>query len=408
MDQLSAMTGTRAYLDYNASAPLRPAAREAMVDVLLCHGNASSVHGEGRDMRRRVEVARSDVAALVGTGVESVVFTSSATEAAHLALTPGIAVDGTPRPAGILFVLETEHPCVLAGGRFTPEDVVAIPVLPNGLIDMDAFSTLLKSHANSGSGKPPFVAVQLANSETGIVQPVAQIAAKTQVAGGYLLCDAVQAAGRLPLDVTELGADFLLLSAHKLGGPQGAAALINVHPAIELSPAIRGGGQEKNRRAGTENVAAIAGFGAAARAARAEALDYSKTTQLRDSFEQRMAPICAAYGLGEQLCIFGRGVKRTGNTTLFAVEGLKAETALIAFDLEGIAVSSGSACSSGKVGSSHVLQAMQVTPSLAGGAIRASLGWGSTSDDIDKMSAAFERVIKRLSLTLETRISGAA
>lgn len=402
------MTGTRAYLDNNASAPLRPAAREAMVYALSRYGNASSVHGEGRDMRRQVEAARSDVAALVGADVEGVVFTSSATEAAHLALSPSLTVDGTPRPAGKLFVLETEHPCVLAGGRFAPEDKVTIPVLPNGLIDMDAFDTLLETHAKSAQARPPFVAVQLANSETGILQPVAQIAAKTQIAGGYLLCDAVQAAGRLPLNVGELGADFVLLSAHKIGGPQGAAALIIVHSTIELTPAICGGGQEKNRRAGTENVAAIAGFGAAAREASVEAQDYRNTTQLRDSFERRMAPICAAHGLGDHHFVFGRDVERTGNTSLFAVEGLKAETALIAFDLEGIAVSSGSACSSGKVGSSHVLNAMQVAPGLANGAVRVSLGWASTPDDIDRLIVAFERVIKRLGKSRETRISGAA
>jgi len=398
------MAASRAYLDYNASAPLRPSAREAMSAVLGLHGNASSVHGEGRQMRRAVEAARAQVAALVNADVEGVIFTASATEAAHLALTPDVHVDGEAKPADKLLVLETEHPCVLAGGRFAPEDVLGIPVLQSGVVDLPAFEALL----DGLEGAIPFVAIQMVNSETGVVQPVRDVALKTRLKSGYTLCDAVQAAGRMPLDMKELGADFMLLSAHKLGGPNGAGALVYGSAIVEVPAAIRGGGQEKNRRAGTENVAAIAGFGAAAAEAGAEAHNYSATAALRDSIEDELTPICAALGLGDRLTIFGQNADRAGNTLLFSLEGLKAETALIAFDLEGVAVSSGSACSSGKVGSSHVLQAMDVEPGVAHGAIRVSLGWNSSREDKEKFLTAFTRIATKLSERLETKLSGAA
>jgi len=402
------MTGNRAYLDYNASCVLHPAAREAMMAAITHCGNASSVHGEGRALRHMVEQARTEVAALVAANVESVVFTASATEAAPLALAPQISVDETARPANRLYVLETEHPSVLAGGRFGVNCTQTIPVKGDGLIDMDALDALLDTH----DGGAPYVAVQLANSETGIVQPVSEVAHRVRLKGGYTLCDAVQAAGRLPLDVRALGVDFLILSAHKLGGPQGAGALINVHSMLDFEPAIRGGGQEKNRRAGTENVAAIAGFGAAAGAARQLADDYLTITALRDSIEAQLMPICASQGLASRLKIWGADVPRVGNTLLFTVEGLNAETALIAFDLDGVAVSSGSACSSGKVGQSHVLRAMGASASQAQAAIRVSLGWKSCDDDVNAFIAAFERIIARLagkaSLETNTRISGAA
>ena len=272
------MTEARVYLDHNATSPLRPAAREAFLAAMEQVGNPSSVHSEGRVAKKHVEQARAKVAALVNAAPESVIFTASATEAANLALTPQVSSNGTAKPAGKLYALETEHPCVLAGGRFAPEDTLAIPVLKNGLIDLAAFDALLDSH-NDESGVP-FVAVQLVNSETGVIQPVAKIAQKVRFRGGYVLCDAVQAAGRIPIDIKELGVDFLMLSAHKLGGPMGAGALINAHAIIDLPPAIRGGGQEGNRRAGTENVSAIAGFGVAAEEAAKDAEDYARITVL--------------------------------------------------------------------------------------------------------------------------------
>ena len=406
------LSQTRAYLDHNASGPLRPSAREAMVDALGRHGNASSVHGEGRDMRRLIEQARSEVAKLVGAEADGVIFTGSATEAAHLALTPNVSSDGKLRPAGKLYVLETEHPCVLAGGRFPKEKIVTIPVLKNGIVDLDALDDLLEAHDVDA----PFVAIQMVNSETGIIQPVEQVSQRVRLQGGYTLCDAVQAVGRVPVDAKALGVDFLLLSAHKIGGPQGVGALVNVHSMLDIPPAIEGGGQEKNRRAGTENVTAIAGFGAAAKEAAEEAAAESANTArisaLRDSLESQLLPICASYGLQDRLSIVGWDAGRVGSTSLFGLRGLKAETALIAFDLEGVAVSSGSACSSGKVGSSHVLRAMAVDAELAEGAIRVSLGWNSTQDDVTKFLKAFDRIAKRLAQNLgvnnEQKISGAA
>lgn len=388
------MVGTRAYLDCNATTPLRPSAHAALVDALGRVGNASSVHGEGREARRIVEEARSKVANVVNAPIDGVVFTASATEAAHLALSPNISSDGTPRPAGTLYVLATEHPCVLAGGRFAPDRIKTIPVNENGLVDETAFAEFLEAHDDRDG--VPFVAIQLVNSETGVVQPVARIAQAVRFRGGYVLCDAVQAFGRMPIDLPALGVDFLLLSSHKAGGPQGAAALICAHDILQIEPAIRGGGQEKNRRAGTENVAAIAGFGAAAEDAARDAGDFGRITALRDSMERAMFPICGRLGLLDQFWIAGAEAPRVGNTTLLCLEGLDAQTALIAFDLDGVAVSSGSACSSGKVGGSHVLEAMGVAPALAKGAVRVSLGWHSDEEDCDRFIAAFERLASGL------------
>ncbi len=400
------MSKTRTYLDHNASAPLRPVAREAITDALARFGNASSVHGEGRDLRRLVESARGKVAALVGGEADNVIFTASATEAACLALSPEISSDGISRPASHLYIAETEHPCVLAGGRFPASAVTMIPVRNDGIVDLTALDALLDQHDESAGA--PYVAVQLTNSETGIIQPVAEIAQKVRFRGGYTLCDAVQAAGRLPINITELGVDFVLLSAHKIGGPQGAGALIKAHSILDLPPVLVGGGQEKNQRAGTENVAAIAGFGAAAEEAMGQLGKMNEIAALRDSLEAQLHPICAKSGLADRLVIFGGSVDRVGNTTLFSVDGLKAETALIAFDLDGVAVSSGSACSSGKVGNSHVLAAMGVNDNVARGAVRVSFGWSSSRADVDNFTAAFGRITRRLAEMQDEKISGAA
>ncbi len=401
---LSYMSIRRSYLDYNASAPLRPQVLAAMQDAFTHPGNASSIHGEGRHHRKLIEAARKQVAELVGADTDGVTFTSSATEAANLALTPDLTSDGRPRGADVLFVVETEHPCILSGGRFEERQIVTVPVHPNGQIDLPAFESLLTQHA----GKVPYLAIQLVNSETGIVQPVAEAAKIVRLRGGYVLCDAVQAAGRLPINIGELGVDFMILSAHKLGGPQGVGAYINAHSILSVPPAIRGGGQELNRRAGTENTAAISGFGVAAKLAAFDDKKYMDTVALRDSIESSLHPICAENGLADQLTIFGGNTQRVGNTCLFSVEGLKAETALIAFDLDGIAVSSGSACSSGKVGASHVLDAMGVKPEVARGAIRVSLGWDSKQEDVEHFARSFQRIIRRLGEMTQNAIAGAA
>ena len=397
----------RTYLDHNASSSLRPAARDAMVAVLEQTGNASSIHREGRAARAAIERARKQVAGLVGCPADGIIFTSGATEAAHLGLTPDIEADGVLRPASRLYVSAVEHPCVLAGGRFAAEQITHLPVNRSGVVESDTVAAALAKH-DYDEGLP-FFAVQLVNSETGIVQQVAEIARMVRLKGGYVLCDAVQAAGRMPIDIATLGVDFLLLSAHKFGGPQGVGALVCSHDILRLSPVFGGGGQELKRRAGTENIAAIVGMGVAAEEAAADATDYRRLSRLTASIEAQLAPICAGNGVApERLAVFGEGAQRVGNTICFAVNGLRAETALIAFDLDGVALSSGSACSSGKVGKSHVLAATAVDEELARGALRVSLGWNTTADDADAFLAAFDRITRRLGVMLNEDLSGVA
>lgn len=398
------MMPCRAYLDYNASAPMLPQVVEAMNDVFAEQGNASSVHGEGRQHRKRIENARTRIAKLVNCESDGVTFTSSATEAANLALTPNIHSDGKQRKADVLYVLETEHPCVLTGGRFEAHQIVQVPVKKNGVIDLAALQALLVA----GGDKVPYLAIQLVNSETGVIQPVAEAAKMVRLRGGYVLCDVVQAVGRMKVDLKELGVDFAIMSAHKIGGPQGVGALVNAHAVLTIPPAIKGGGQESNRRAGTENTAGITGFGVAADLAEERLEKFSQTKALRDSIEEALLPICASNGLGDRLVVFGSDTDRVGNTCLFSVNGLKAETALIAFDLDGVAVSSGSACSSGKVGSSHVLQAMGIAPEVARGAIRISLGWNSTQEDVAHFEKSFGRIVARLAEMSDAKVAGAA
>ena len=378
------MTADRAYFDWNATAPLRPAARAAMLAALDAPGNASSVHGEGRGARRLIEESRRQVAALAGAEAKQVTFVSGATEANALALTPAIEADGNKAPRDRLFVSAVEHPSVLAGGRFAPEQVEILPVDRDGRVDPATLAAAL------AKAERPLVSVMLANNETGVIQPIAEIAGIVHAANGLLHIDAVQAAGRIPLDMSALGADLMSLSSHKLGGPQGAGALI-VRGRLSVAPLIRGGGQERGIRAGTENVAAIAGFGAAAEAARASlATDAARMAALCDRLEDGLRAATP------DAVIFAAGVNRLPNTTLVAVPGIKAETALIAFDLNGIAVSSGSACSSGKVAASHVVAAMGMEPALARGAIRISLGPVTTETQVESLLIAWKRVVPSL------------
>jgi cysteine desulfurase len=371
------LASERTYFDWNATAPLRPEARAAMLAALDASGNASSVHGEGRTARQRVEAARRRVAALVGGAkVNQVTFVSGATEANALALQPGIA--------DRLFVSAVEHPSVLAGGRFAQEQVEILPVDGNGIVDLDALAGALVM------AERPLVSVMLANNETGVIQPIAEIAAIVHAANGLLHVDAVQAAGRIPVDMCALGADLMSLSSHKIGGPQGAGALI-VGSGQNLKPLIRGGGQERGLRAGTENVAAIAGFGAAAEAALAGPdAEAGRMAALRERLEGGLRAATP------DAIIFAHGVGRLPNTTLVAVPGVKAETALIAFDLNGFALSSGAACSSGKVAASHVLAAMGVEPALARGAIRISLGPTTTETEVESLLIAWKRLVPSL------------
>jgi len=363
----------RIYLDWNATAPLRPEARAAMAEELGLVGNASSVHAEGRAARYAIEEARRSVATLVGADPEAVTFTSGATEANVLALTPGLEVGDGRRPSETLFVSAVEHPSVRSGGRFVPDAVEEVGVDCDGVLDLEDLARQIALEER------PLVSVMLANNETGVIQPIREIADIVHAAGGILHVDAVQGAGRIDCDINALQADLMSVSAHKLGGPQGIGALIGRGGIHVAEPLIRGGGQERSLRAGTENVAAIAGFGAAANAASASRqTEAMRMTRLRDQLETGLRAATP------QPVIFGASAERLPNTTLFSVPGLKAETAVIAFDLNGIAVSSGAACSSGKVQPSAVLAAMGVELALARGAVRVSLGWTTTEADVDR------------------------
>jgi cysteine desulfurase len=373
----------RVYLDWNATTPLRPEARQAMAAAWEMAGNPSSVHAEGRQARRLVEDARAAVAAAVGARPQDVVFASGGTEANALALTPGLR-RGAGEPVRRLLVSAIEHPSVLSGGRFSPEAIGTIQVTRSGLIDIDHLRGLLAVE------RPALVSVMLANNETGALQPVGEVADIVHEAGGVLHVDAIQAIGKIPFDINEMKADLVTLSAHKIGGPKGVGALVLAEGTQGLEPLLRGGGQELGRRAGTENVAGIAAFGAAVRAAMiALEGDATRLRSLRDRLE-------AGLKQTPDTIVFSQDVPRLPNTTLFTVPGLKAETAVIGFDLGGIAVSSGSACSSGKVQPSHVLAAMGVGPELAQGAVRLSLGWSTSEADIDLALQAWRKLADAL------------
>lgn len=377
----------RSYFDWNATTPLRPQAREALLEALAASGNPSSVHAEGRAARNLVEHARVQVAALIGAQPANVFFTSGGTEANMAALTPAIETAGDKRPRDRLFMSAIEHSSVRTGGRFPREAIEDVRVTSEGRVDLPALAEAV------GRSSRPLVSLMLANNETGVIQPVAEAAPIVRTAGGLLHVDAIQAVGRIRCDIGEMGADLVTLSAHKIGGPKGVGALVRRGDDIHLSePLIRGGGQERGFRAGTENVAGIAAFGAAAAAARdARAAEAARMVALRDRLESGLKAISPT------AVIFGETAERLPNTTLFTVEGMKAETAVIAFDLEGIAVSSGAACSSGKVQPSHVLAAMGISPALLRGAVRVSLGWTTEEADIERFLAAWRKLASALS-----------
>lgn len=376
----------RAYLDWNATAPLRAEARAAMLAALDLSGNPSSVHREGRKVRALIEHAREQVADLTGAQAEAVTFTAGGTEANALALTPDIQVGRDRTSFSRLLVSAIEHPSVLSGGRFEAAAVERIPVTAQGAIDLGALRAAL------AKGGRALVSVMQANNESGAVQPISEVSQAVHEAGGLLHVDAVQAAGRIEIDIKALGADLLTLSAHKLGGPKGAGALVRASESIHFTrPAMTGGGQERGLRAGTENVPAIAGFGAAAAAVRTSlASEAARMRALQRVLEAGLKAVTP------DVVIFGEASERLPNTTLFALAGIKAETALIAFDLDGIAVASGSACSSGKVEPSHVLAAMKVPSALAQGAIRVSLGPSTTEGEVEMLLKTWKKLSESL------------
>ena len=369
---------SRTYLDYNATAPLRAEAREALVAALDI-GNPSSVHEEGRKARALVETARADVAALVSAPAETVIFTSGGTEACNLALGLRQAPAGEIKR---LLVSAIEHSAVLAAAEESVLPVELLPVTADGMVDMAALDAALQDET------PALVCVMLANNETGTIQPIAEIAAKTRAHGSLLFCDAVQAAGKMPIDIFALGVDALSLSGHKLGAPMGIGALVT-RPAVVVPPQLLGGGQELGRRAGSENISGIAAFAAAAKAAMRDLNDFANLAELRDDME------AALLAVQPQTEIFGKHADRLANTSCFALGGLNSETLVMALDLAGVAVSAGSACSSGKVSRSHVLAAMQAETHISKGVLRVSLGWQSNREDTEKLVDEWSKLAGR-------------
>ncbi|OAI28736.1 cysteine desulfurase [Methylosinus sp. R-45379] len=379
------MSAPRAYLDHNATTPLRPQARDAMLAALETLGNPSSIHAEGRAARALIEAARCEIGAGLGTKSRNVVFTSGSTEAANLILTPFLQRDQTTAEIDLLLLGAGEHPAVLAGHRFPAERAETIGLDPEGGLSLDALADTLQRN----KGKRILLALQAANNETGAIQPVAAAADLVHAAGGLLICDATQTVGRLETTFAALRVDALFFSSHKIGGPMGAGALAFAEDRLHIREALlRGGGQESGRRAGTENVAAIAGFAAAfAVAKKSMAAEAERLGALRDRLEAKVAEIWP-----EAMFLGAKG-PRLANTSAFLTPGQKTQTLLMALDVEGVALSSGSACSSGKVKASHVLAAMGLEEKAA---LRASLGWSSTEEHVDLFGIAFAGVAKRI------------
>jgi cysteine desulfurase len=379
-------TVTRAYLDANATHPLLPQARQAMIDALDLSGNPSSVHEEGRTARRVIEDSRRAVAAAVNAKPEHVTFTAGATEAANLLLTPNWQLGRSKLAMGRLYVCASDHPCTLAGGQFDASQVTVLPVLSSGELALATLEAALAAHDKAAG--LPLVAVHHANNETGVIQPIGAIAAVVKAHGGILIVDAVQSLGRIPLDITTGCGDFFIVSSHKIGGPKGAGAIIGVTDLMMPVPLLRGGGQEKGRRSGTEALPAIAGFGAAAKLVPERLARANKLAVMRDRIEaliKTVASDAVFHGVS--------AAARLPNTSFFSYAEMNAETLQIAFDLQKIAVSAGSACSSGKVGPSHVLKAMGVEGS--GGAIRVSVTLETTDDEIEQFATALATIVSR-------------
>ncbi|KMO13112.1 cysteine desulfurase family protein [Methylobacterium platani] len=383
------MERERAYLDHNATSPVRPEVAEAVARALVTlPGNPSSVHREGRAARSAIEAARAQVASLVGAAPARVVFTSGGTEAANAVLSGSLRRRGLPAPTRLL-IGATEHPCGLQGHGFPADATETLPVDADGVVRLDHLEDRLAALA--AEGVAALVTVQAANNETGVVQPLARVAALTCQHGALLHSDAVQAAGRVSVARNIKGIDALTLSGHKLGAPKGIGAIVLGEGATLDAALVRGGGQEARLRAGTENVPGIVGFGLAAEIAQAALqAEAIRLASLRDAIEAGMR------ARAPDAVVFGAGTERLPNTLCFAVPGLKAETALIALDLDGVAVSSGAACASGKVSRSGVLAAMGVESALSAGALRVSLGWNSRQDDGERFLAAFDRLVSSL------------
>jgi cysteine desulfurase len=372
------MTPSRTYCDYNATAPLRPEARAAMLAVLDRAGNPSSVHAEGRKARATVEGARETVAGAIGACRDDIAFVSGGTEAVATALRGAMKASGET----VLVTSDIEHDAVTSLASQTS----AWPVRADGVVDLDWLEqrvAVLKA-----DGQRPLVSLMLVNNETGVIQPVVEAAAIVRAAGGLIHCDAIQGLGKLAVSVVDLDVDYLSLSAHKVGGPQGVGA-VYVKPGAPFAAIQTGGGQEFGRRAGTENSAGVAAFAAAAAAAVNDLRSYASLASHRDRMEARLK--AAAPGLR----IHGEAGPRVAGVSCFGVEGLPSETQIMGLDLAGFAVSAGSACSSGKVKPSRVLTAMGVSDTAARSAIRASFGWATKPEDFDALADAWLKMAAR-------------
>jgi cysteine desulfurase len=380
-------SGGRSYLDHNATSPVRPEVAAAVARALTLPGNPSSIHQEGRAARHALQTARARLAALLGANAERVTFTSGGTEAANAVLSGALRKTGLPAPTRLM-ISATEHSCVTAGHRFAPEAVEVLPVDATGLLRLDSLAARLDACRD----ETVLISVHAANNETGVVQPLAEIVRLARAHGRVLVhSDAVQAIGKIPLDFSALGLDALTLSGHKFAAPKGVGAMVLAEGVSLETALLRGGGQEARLRCGTENVSGIVGMGeAAAIAQSALEVEAVRLAGLRDLLEARLRL------LAPDLVVFGEGAPRLPNTSSFAVPGLDASTALIALDLAGLSVSSGSACASGKVARSPVLAAMGVSPALAAGALRVSFGWNSCADDLSRFATGFERVVSSL------------
>ena len=376
------------YLDYNATAPIKPAVVEAVTEALRATGNPSSVHGFGRAVRKRIEDAREQVAALVDCAPAELVFTAGGTEANNQAL------QGAGRR--VIIVSAIEHPAVLRTAEACAAERVVLPVDGDGVLAMAALDEALAAH-----GPEALVSVMLANNETGVIQPVAEIAARARGAGALVHCDAVQAPGRIPLSFAALGVDMMSLSAHKFAGPKGIGALV-ARAGAAPAPLIHGGGQERGRRGGTENAAGIVGFGIAAVLARDDLGRAGEIAALRDRLEARLREIEPA------VRVFGAAAERLPNTSCVTMPGVQSETQVIGLDLAGAAVSAGSACSSGKVEPSHVLRALGASDEISGCAIRVSLGWATTAREIDRFLSAWRALYAGLTNRWKAGVSAAA
>lgn len=352
------------YLDHNATTAVKPEVIDLLQGLLRDTGNPSSQHAAGRKARKYIEDARAQVAALVNYKPQNVIFTSGATESNNM------IVQGH---TGTLLMSAIEHASVID----VREDAIKIPVDANGIVDLVSLEEMLAAH------KPQLVCVMAVNNETGVIQPVAEIGALCKKQGALFHCDAVQAAGKIAIDFNAWRCDFMSLSSHKIGGPQGAGALI-FRTSVPVPKFIKGGGQERRQRAGTENVASIAGFGLAAELAVMDLEKFQVLSALRDQIEKALAE--------NSIVIHAQNAPRVANTICFSVRGGNAQTLLMQFDLAGVCVSSGAACSSGSVKPSHVLQAMNIAEDLASSSIRVSLGWNSTQKDVDGFIAAWQRI----------------